>query len=531
MSEIEEKGDRSKETTEVEVKIVDPETQVNGKRIAKNTLLLYVRMIVIMLISLYTSRVVLRVLGVEDFGVYNVVGGIVGVMALMTASMGSSIIRFLTYELGTGDTEKLKRVFSTSINIQLTFSVIAIIIAESVGLWFLNNKMNIPAERMDAAFWVFQFSILTFVISLINVPFHACIISHEQMGVFAIVSIGEAVVKLLCVICLAYVTWDKLITYAAILAGLGVVVRITYGIYCSHSFRECKYTLQLDWKLAKEMFSFAGWNMFGASSYLLMTQGVNMLVNVYFDVIMNAARGIASQVEHTVATFYNNFTQALNPQITKQIAQKNYPASNKLIATGSKTAFFLALMLGAPLCIEMDYVLELWLGTVPDRTTYFAQLALLTQLIAVVSIPLITGMLATGRIRNYQIIVGGIGILAFPATWILMELGFGPETPYLVLIVTYILQLAIRLYMLIGLIKLDVKSFITNVLLRCTVVGLLTCIVPLAVSHLMEQGFVRLIVVCITAFISLCAAAYAIGMNREEKNYLLGFVREKLKRR
>ena len=188
-------------------------------------------------------------------------------------------------------------------------------------------------------------------------------------------------------------------------------------------------------------------------------------------------------------------------------------------------------MLGAPLCIEMDYVLELWLGTVPDRTTYFAQLALLTQLIAVVSIPLITGMLATGRIRNYQIIVGGIGILAFPATWILMELGFGPETPYLVLIVTYILQLAIRLYMLIGLIKLDVKSFITNVLLRCTVVGLLTCIVPLAVSHLMEQGFVRLIVVCITAFISLCAAAYAIGMNREEKNYLLGFVREKLKRR
>ena len=221
MSEIEEKGERSKETTETEVKIVDPETQVNGKRIAKNTLLLYVRMIVIMLISLYTSRVVLRVLGVEDFGVYNVVGGVVGIMALITASMGSSIVRFLTYELGTGNKEKLKRVFSTSINIQITFSLIAVIIAESVGLWFLNNKMNIPAERMDAAFWVFQFSILTFVISLINVPFHACIISHEQMGVFAIVSIGEAVVKLLCVICLAYVTWDKLITYAAILAGRG----------------------------------------------------------------------------------------------------------------------------------------------------------------------------------------------------------------------------------------------------------------------------------------------------------------------
>ena len=279
------------------------------------------------------------------------------------------------------------------------------------------------------------------------------------------------------------------------------------------------------------MFSFAGWNMFGASSYLLMTQGVNMLVNVYFDVIMNAARGIASQVEHTVATFYNNFTQALNPQITKQIAQKNYPASNKLIATGSKTAFFLALMLGAPLCIEMDYVLELWLGTVPDRTTYFAQLALLAQLISVVSIPLITGMLATGRIRNYQIIVGGIGILAFPATWILMELGFGPETPYLVLIVTYILQLAIRLYMLIGLIKLDVKSFITNVLLRCSLVGLLTCFVPIAVSHCMEQGFVRLILVVVSALLSLVAAAYAVGMNREEKDYLLSIVRDKLKRR
>lgn len=531
MSEIEEKGERSKETTEVEVKIVDPETQVNGKRIAKNTLLLYVRMIVIMLISLYTSRVVLRVLGVEDFGIYNVVGGVVSVLSLMTASIGSSIIRFLTYELGTGNKEKLQRIFSTAINIQLVFSAIAIIIAETIGLWFLYNKMNIPAERMDAAFWVFQLSLTTFVISLINVPFHASILSHERMGVYAFVSIGEAVVRLLCIISLSYITWDKLICYAAILVALGVVVRIVYGIYCSRNFAECRYTFHLNRELAKEMFSFAGWNMFGSGSYLLMTQGVNMLINIYFDVIMNAARGIACQVEHSIATFYNNFTQALNPQITKQIAQKEYAASNKLIATGSKTAFYLALMMGAPICIEMSYVLKLWLGEVPEITTYFAQLAIVSQLISVVSIPLITAMLASGRIRNYQIIVGGIGLMVFPISWLLLDMGMGPETPYIVVIVCYIFQLAIRLYMLIDLVKFDAKGFIVNVLLRCCVVCLLTFIAPLVISYLMEEGFLRLVFVVLASTASLIVAVYAFGLNGEEREYMIRVVKSKLGRK
>ncbi len=531
MSEIEEKGERSKETTEAEVKIVDPETQVNGKRIAKNTLLLYVRMIVIMLISLYTSRVVLRVLGVEDFGVYNVVGGAVGMMALLTASMGSAISRFLTFELGTGDKEKLHRVFCTSVNIQLLFSIIAIIIGETVGLWFLYNKLNIPAERIDAAFWVMQLSLGSFVLSLLNAPFNACIISHERMGVFALVGMCSACFKLCFIILLEYTPWDKLITYAAILFGIETAVRIFYGIYCSSKFSECKYQLRMDRNLTKQMFSFAGWNLFGSGSYLLMNTGVNMLVNIYFNVAMNTARGIATQVEHSVASFYSNFTTALNPQITKQIAQKDYASSNKLIATGAKAAFFLSLMVSMPVLLEMEYLLRLWLEIVPDYAATFAQLTLIAQLVSVISIPLVTAMLASGKIRKYQIIVGSLGFLVFFVSWLLFELGFGPEAPYIVIIIVFILQLLTRLILLIELVKLDTKNFITNVLLRCLTVSIIGCMIPIIISYTMEEGFARLVLVCLASVFSTVIAAYLIGINRHEREYLIGTIKTKVIRR
>lgn len=330
----------------------------NNKRIAKNTMLLYGRMFLMMLIGLYTSRVVLNALGVEDYGIYNVVGGLVTMFSMLSGSLSAAISRFITYELGKENQDKLSRIFSASVTIQLLLSLIIVILAELIGVWFLNEKMSIPSDRMVAANAVLQISIITFVINLISVPYNAVIIAHERMSAFAYISILEAIGKLVIASLIVASPLDKLIFYAILMCALSVLIRMIYGFYCKRHFNECSYHFRWDKGLLGQMFKFAGWNFFGAGSALLMTQGVNMLMNMFFGVTINAARGVANQVDSTVQQFVNNFTTAINPQITKSYASEDLPYMHKLVCIGSKYSFFLTWFFALPLLLEADIVLN-----------------------------------------------------------------------------------------------------------------------------------------------------------------------------
>lgn len=320
----------------------------NNKRIAKNALLLYFRTFFTMAVALYTSRVILKVLGIEDYGIYNVIGGVVAMFSAISGTLSSSISRFLTYELGENKSERLNRIFSTSVNIQVIISIIIILTGEIVGVWFINYKMQIPAERLIAANWVFQCSLFTFIINLISIPYNACIIAHEKMSAFAYISILEVTLKLVIVYSLLISPYDKLITYAILLTVVSLFIRSTYSIYCKRHFTECKYHLSYEKKLLKEMLSFAGWSFLGNSAYIFNTQGINILINIFFGVTLNAARGITTQVEGAIMQFVNNFTMAINPQITKSYAsgEKDYMFS--LICQGAKYSYILLLFFVIP---------------------------------------------------------------------------------------------------------------------------------------------------------------------------------------
>lgn len=347
------------------------ETSANNKRIAKNTLLLYFRTLFIMLVTLYTSRVVLNTLGVTDYGIYNVVGGVVMMFSVISGSLSSSISRFITYELGHGDFEKLKRIFSTSVNIQIGISILILVLAELFGVWFLNAKMNIPAERLSAANWVLQCSLLSFIINLISVPYNACIIAHERMSAFAYISILEAVLKLAVVYMLLVSPYDKLATYAILLVVVALIIRMAYSLYCRRHFEESRYKFVYDKPLVKEMTGFAGWSFFGNGAYMLNVQGVDMLINIFFGVTLNAARGVATQVQNAVMQFVNNFTVAVNPQITKSYAAGEMEYMYKLVCRGARFAYFLLLLFVVPIVCEADYILRLWLKLVPEYAPTF----------------------------------------------------------------------------------------------------------------------------------------------------------------
>lgn len=495
--------------------------QTDNKRIAKNAILLYIRMAFTMLITLYTSRIVLDVLGVNDFGIYNVVGGLVAMFSMLSGSLSASISRFMTFELGRGDMSKLKNVFSSSITIQLLLSAIIIILSETVGLWLLNTQLNIPQERMGAANWVFQCSVATFILGLISIPYNAAVISHERMGVFAVVSVGEAVLRLLFIILLSNFGSDKLIAYAISLTALALLVRAFYGWYCSKNFEECHFRLLMDKQLLKDMFSFAGWNYFGSGAVLLMGQGVNLLINIFFDVAFNAARGIATQVEAAVQQFVHSFTTALNPQITKDYAKGDTKGMLKLVYTGSKFSFFLMLAATLPILFEADFILGLWLKDVPNYAVLFARLALANCLLSTISTPLITAMLATGDIRNYQIVVGGLGLLIFPLTWILYKLGLPVYTAYLTQFVIFALQLAARLLMLSRMVKLDVKFFARNVLARDLMVVTTASVFPLLIKLTTEDGTMKSLGVIAISLISTCISVFALGMDKKERRLII----------
>lgn len=509
------------------------DTSQNNKRIAKNTLLLYFRMLFMMAVSLYTSRVVLHTLGVEDFGIYNVVGGVVAMFSVISGSLSAAISRFITYELGKGDKEKLVRIFSSSVTIQLGLGLVIIILAEVIGVWFLNEKMSIPENRMYAANWVFQLSILTFVINLISVPYNAAIIAHEKMSAFAYISILEVVAKLIIVYMLLLSPIDKLIFYAILMASVALIIRFVYGFYCKRNFEECTYHFILDKELLKKMFGFAGWNFIGASSAVLRDQGGNIVINLFCGPAVNAARGIAYQVNNAISGFVNNFMTALNPQITKSYAAGEKEYMMTLIYQGARLSFYILLILSLPVIVNAHYILTLWLKIVPEHTTLFVQLVLIFAMSESISNPLITAMLATGKIRNYQIIVGGLQMMNLPISYVLLRYGCIPETVLIVAICISQCCLAARLYMLRGMIGLSVREYLSKVYFNVLAVTVLSAVIPCILSYYLSETLQNFIIICVVSVICTFTVIYFVGCNRKERQFILSKVtaiKDKLRR-
>lgn len=450
-----------------------------NKRIAKNTLLLYVRMLFMMAVNLYTSRVVLNALGVEDFGIYNVVGGVVSMFSMLSGSLSAAVTRFITYELGTGNRERLKKTFSSSVTIQIGLAVLVILVAEAAGTWFLNEKMNIPAARLTAAGWAFHFSVLTFATNLISIPYNACIVAHERMSAFAYISILEAVGKLAVSFMIVASSMDKLILYAVLMCGVSVMVRLVYGAYCGRHFEECACRLVFDRELLKRMFSFTGWNFICSSSGILRDQGVNVIINLFCGPVANAARGIALQVNGAVQGFVSNYMTSMNPQIIKSYASGDKKYLSSLLFRGMRYSFFLFYILSLPVIIEADSILAWWLGSVPGHAGGFTRLILLLALSDAVSSPLITANLATGDIKKYSLLVGGFNLLNFPLSYLFLYWGCPPECTVVIAIVISLGCLIIRFAVMSGKLALSFKQFFNDVLLNITVTGLISCIIPL----------------------------------------------------
>ena len=501
------------------------QTLDNNKRIAKNTLLLYFRMLFMMVVSLYTSRVILNALGVEDFGIYNVVGGVVAMFTVISGSLSAAISRFITYELGKGDQSKLNKIFSASVTIQLLLSLIIVVLIESVGVWFLNAKMTIPAERMTAANWVLQFSIVTFVIGLISVPYNAAIIAHEKMSAFAYISILEAIGKLAIAFFIMWSPIDKLIYYAILMCTVAVIVRLTYGHYCKKHFTECTYHFHWDKDILKQMFGFAGWNFIGASSVVFRDQGGNIILNIFFGPTVNAARGIANQVNTAITGFVQNFMTALNPQITKSYASGDGEYMMTLIFQGARLSFYMLLLLSLPVLINTHYILVIWLKIVPEHAVLFVRLIMIFAMCESISNPLITAMLATGKIRNYQIVVGGLQLLNLPLSYICLKTGFVPESILVVAIIISLACLFARLYMLRGMIGLSSILYMKNVFLNVLVVALLSTIIPYMLFCYMKETFFSFIIITLIAVLCTLVVEFYIGCNQKERFFVLNKVR------
>lgn len=494
----------------------------NTKRIAKNTLVLYVRMLFSMLVSLYTSRVVLNALGVEDYGIYNVVGGFVAMFSLLTGSISAAISRFLTFELGKGDKQRLSMVFSISLVVQFILAFIIVLLLETIGVWFLNHKMVIPSDRLFAANCLLHFSTLSFAVSLISMPYNASIISHERMDIFAYIGIADVLVRLFIVCSLAYLPtdFDKLISFAVMTLLSGLTFQFIYWSFCRHHFEECRFKLHFDKPLLKQMFGFAGWNFIGASSAVLRDQGGNVILNLFFGPAVNAARGIASSVNNAICGFSGNFMTALNPQITKSYAAGEMEYNMMLIHRAARFSFYMMFILALPVLFNTSSIIHLWLGQVPEHVVLFVQLVIIFSLCETLSNPLVTVMLATGNIRNYQIVVGGLQLLNLPISYVILRIGAMPESVMLVAIALSLVCLATRLFMLHGMIGLSIREYIKRVLINVSFVTVLSVVPVSVVSMFYDDTFGFFILDSLLCVSIASLSAFYVGCNIRERQFI-----------
>lgn len=492
----------------------------NNKRIAKNTLLLYVRMLFTMAIGLYTGRVVLNALGVTDYGIYNVVGGVIAMLGFLTGSMSAASSRFITYDLGKGDMAVMKKTFGNILSIHFIIAGAILLFGETIGLWFVLNKLQIPADRMTAALWVYQFSVFTSILSVISVPYNAAIIAHERMKAFAYIGIIDAVLKLLIAYVLLVVPFDKLKVYALLFFCIQLFDRIVYGVYCTHNFQETKAKPTFNGKLFKEIFGFAVWTMNGNLAVIGYTQGINILLNMFFGPAVNAARGVAVQVQGVVQNFCNNFQMALNPQLTKSYAQNDLQHMHQLLKVSSKFSFFMLFFISLPLMFEAPLVLKWWLGIVPEHTVNFLRLILCSSMLITLSNPLVVSVHATGRIKRFQAIEGTMLLCIVPIAYLLLKLfGIPPEYVFCVHIVVEACTQYARMRIVLPMIGMRVVEYVKEVVAPLVKVVVLAPILPLLVYHLTEQSVATFFLVCVVSVLSVSACVYFIGCTKREQEF------------
>ena len=494
-----------------------PTSGTNTRRIAKNVGFLYMRMLVMMVISFITTRVMLRALGVDNYGINNVVGGLVSMFSMLSASLSGAVSRFFTFGLGKGDMKHLRVVFSTSINIHIVLAVIVLVAIETVGVWFLNHRMVIAPDRLGAANWVLQCSTIVFAINLLSVPYRAAIIAHERMSAFAYLTIFDATAKLLIVCAIYFYGGDKLKLLAVLNIIPTLIAQVIYWGYCKRNFVECRYECVYDKKLFGEIFSFAGWSFIGNTAGLMKNEGVNVVINTFTGAAVNAARGIAMQVNGVVMQFISNFTMALNPQIIKDYAAGQLERMHKLMFQGTKLSYYIFMILSIPVIFEIETFLHVWLGEVPAHTVLFTRLVLVLSLAEIVSHTLITAQTATGKIKVYQMVVGGILLLNLPVSYLLLRWGWFPEVTVIVAIIISQLCLVARLWFLRRMIDFPVRKFVVKVYCNVLVVTLLSLIVPTVCYLLMPAGLVRFFVLCSLSVFSSAVVIYFVGCNREER--------------
>lgn len=501
----------------------------NNKRIAKNSMLLYIRMFIMVIISLYTSRVVLKTLGVEDFGINNVVGGVITFLGFLTGSLAGASSRFITFSLGKGDFGELKNTFNSIIQIHLLFALVVLIIGETVGLWFVTTQLNIPEGRESAAMWVYQLSILTSIGSLISAPYNAAIIAHEKMSAFAYLTLGDTILKLLAVYLLIYTPFDKLIFYAVYIFVIQMFDFAIYIYYCNRKFKET-HNISLRRKdngLFKEIFIYAGWTMNGNLAIFGYTQGLNILLNIFFNPIVNAARGIAVQVQNIINSFCVNFQMAINPQLTKSYAANDLKRMHDLIIASSKYSFYLMLLISIPLCLEAKTVLGWWLDDYPLHTVSFLRLVMIINLLACFSNPIITAVHATGRLKRFQIYEGTTLLLIVPVSYVsLRYFNIRPEGVFIVHIIFEIIAQYIRLWIVLPMVNMSVRLYLKKVILPVAKVGLTAPWIPIITYLNLECGntFINFIIVGVICFVIVLLSIYCFGMNREEKKVLIKYI-------
>ena len=497
----------------------------NNRLIAKNSIYLYLRLIISLVISLYASRIILAALGIDDFGIYNVVGSIVAMLSVFSGSLDQAISRFITYEIGKGNIDRLKLVFSSSVFVTTFFATIIFVLGGCICSWFLNNKINIVPERIDAANWVMWFSLATFCVKIFSSPYIATIMAHERMKTYAYLSLLDSLLLLLCILTLENSPFDHLILYGLYVLVISIVMRIGYGAFCILNFQECKLSLKFEPHLLKGIFSFAGWNMYGGVIYILNIQGLSILLNLFFGVMVNAARGISNQVGTAISSFSSNILNAINPQITKSYAAGDVNRMCDLICKGTKLSFFLMLLFTVPLIFETKMVLSLWLVQVPQYAVDFTRISLISAQILVLGNEVGVGVFATGRIKAYVAYIGSLGLLVLPITYLLLLNGGAPIYAYYVYFGVYVIMIPFRIALLDRYVGISSSYFYKEVVLRCMMVAIIVFTFSYLIHISLPESLSRLFLLIIATGIFVIALSLIGGMDKVERKTVINFVR------
>lgn len=504
---------------------------INGKTIAKNTAVLYFRMILLMVVSLYTSRVVLAALGVDDFGIYNVVGGVVAVLGFLNGTLSTSSSRFVTVALAGGDEQNMRKTFAVVFTVNVMLLLIILLLAETVGLWFLYEKMTIPDARMNAAFWVYQFSVITVAFNITCVPFNASIIAHEKMSAFAYISLIDAFLKLGAAYCITTILADRLIFWGGALMAIQILNCLIYVFYCHKHFSECRLSLCFDRGMFKQIMGFISWSAYGSFVSVGFTQGLNIILNLFFNPAVNAARGIAVQIQGAVMQFTSNFQTAINPPLIKNTSQKDFESARKLLTVSSKFSFFLLCILGVPLIVEAHYVLQIWLGQVPDYAVQFVQIMLVIGIWGCLANPLRIVNQAEGNIKKFQLYECTILLMIVPVSYFMLKIWHIPILVFVVHLVIDNIAQVVRMKIVLPKIDMTMGTYVKNIYFRIIPVFFLSFIVPILINQFMEEGLIRFILSLVATETTMMLVIYVIGVTYSERQMLRTSIKKIVNRR